>query len=53
MIICIVQISSKYWKRNKILAERLGFINQHDGDIILDLVKEFALIADQTIPRII
>jgi len=35
------------------LGQRLGLINQHDGNIILNLVEKFALITDQTILKVI
>jgi hypothetical protein len=36
-----------------LLINGLGFINKHDGDIILYLIEKLALVADQPVPSII
>jgi hypothetical protein len=35
------------------LVNRLGFINEHDGNIILYLIEKLAIVANQPVPGII
>jgi hypothetical protein len=38
---------------NTPLSQGLGLLNEHDGDIILDFIKEPAFLTDETVPRLI
>jgi hypothetical protein len=35
------------------LGQRFRFVDQHDGDVIFDLVKQFALVADEAVSRFV
>lgn len=44
--------SSIDWK-TALFPQRLGFIDEHDGNVIPDLINQFALFADKTIAGLI
>jgi len=40
-------------KNPKRLFQGFGFLNQHNGDIVLDLVKQAAFVADEAVTLLI